>query len=78
MWKLIKDYPIPEYDWVILGKYIEEDNTITWQIGRKLPHRHPEFWDDDETAGPWGGDCFFIWKPEEATHWIYIPDIDEE
>lgn len=78
MWKDIKEFPIPEYDWVILGKYIEEDDTISWQIGRKLPHRHPQFWNSGETGGPWQGDSFYIWEACEATHWIWIPDFDEK
>jgi hypothetical protein len=76
-WKEIEKYPVPFYDWVILGKYIEEDDTITWQIGRHLENRPFEFWCKNY-SGPWQGDSFKIWNPTEATHWIEIRELNEK
>ena len=88
-WINRKDQEVPDdYNWVILGFDVDASecalkcecsiNSIhkedfAWQIGRRAGNEL-EFWGSENCGGPYQGDAFWTWQPEQSTHWMeFLP-----
>lgn len=78
-WQVIKSInDIPLYDWVILGRWIDDEEHMAWQIGRRIESDCLEFW-GDACQGPYAFDSVYAFNPNESTHFIQIEDkLDEQ
>jgi hypothetical protein len=80
-WLNIKEIKPPEYTWILLGKLLDPEDGFTgmvWQIGRYMPKTGFEFFDGRHCVGPFNGDSFWDFEPEETTHWMLCPDAPEK
>lgn len=76
MWKSLDKSILPEYDWIILGKWDEEEENMAWKVGRMLHDKTLEFFPSDNAAA-YARDSVSSFDPEDSTHFIDIPNQPE-
>lgn len=69
-WINRKDREMPEHNWYIIGFDVNDsiEPNFSWQIGRRIGDQI-ELWGHAQ-GGPFQGDSFWTWNPQESTHWI--------